>query len=141
MGIRVGMGVDGEASADLADPFENMRTGLYAIRDKYENATIMSPYQVLYLHTMGSADVMGVKDNLGSLEPGKYADFLVIDPTRFGTVSDPYASLVLVASERDLEGVYVGGELKVDHGKLLGQDMQRVQTETDKRSAATMTAK
>ena len=26
-GIRVGMGVDGEASADLADPFENMRTG------------------------------------------------------------------------------------------------------------------
>jgi 5-methylthioadenosine/S-adenosylhomocysteine deaminase len=138
MGIRVGMGVDGEASADLADPFENMRTGLYAIRDKYEDATIMSPYQVLYLHTMGSADVMGVKDKLGSLEPGKYADFLVIDPTRFGTVFDPYASLVLVAGERDLERVYVGGELKVDHGKMLGQDMEKVQTETDRRSAATM---
>ena len=58
-GIRVGMGVDGEASADMADPFENMRTGLYAIRDKYENATIMSPYDVLRLHTMGSADVLG----------------------------------------------------------------------------------
>jgi 5-methylthioadenosine/S-adenosylhomocysteine deaminase len=137
MGIRVGMGVDGEASADLADPFENMRTGLYAIRDKYEDATIMSPYQVLYLHTMGSADVMGVKDKLGSLEPGKYADFLVVDPTRFGTVFDPYASLVLVTGERDLERVYVGGELKVEHGKLLGQDMAKVQTETDRRSAAT----
>ena len=136
MGIRVGMGVDGEASADLADPFENMRTGLYAIRDKYEDATIMSPYQVLYLHTMGSADVMGVKDKLGSLEPGKYADFLVVDPTRFGTVFDPYASLVLIAGERDLERVYVGGELKVDHGKLLGQDMQKIQTEINMRSAA-----
>ena len=44
-----------EASADMADPFENMRTGLYAIRDKYEDATIMSPYDVLRLHTMGSA--------------------------------------------------------------------------------------
>ncbi len=138
MGIRVGMGVDGEASADLADPFENMRIGLYAIRDKYEDATIMSPYQVLYLHTMGSADVMGVKDKLGSLEPGKYADFLVVDPTRFGTIFDPYASLVLVAGERDLERVYVGGELKVEHGKLLGQDMIKVQAETDRRSAATM---
>ena len=138
MGIRVGMGVDGEASADLADPFENMRTGLYAIRDKYESAAIMSPYQVLYLHTMGSADVMGVKDKLGSLEPGKFADFLVIDPTRFGTIFDPYSSLVLVASERDLERVYVGGELKVDHGKLLGQDMPRIQKETDRRSAATL---
>lgn len=138
MGIRVGMGVDGEASADLADPFENMRTGLYAIRDKYEDATIMSPYQVLYLHTMGSADVMGVKDTLGSLEPGKYADFVVVDPTRFGTVFDPYASLVLVASEHDLERVYVGGELKVEHGKVLGQDMKKIQSETDRRSAATM---
>ena len=27
-GIRVGMGVDGEASADLADPFENLRTAI-----------------------------------------------------------------------------------------------------------------
>jgi cytosine/adenosine deaminase-related metal-dependent hydrolase len=138
MGIRVGMGVDGEASADLADPFENMRTGLYAIRDKYENATIMSPYQVLYLHTMGSADVMGAKDKLGSLEPGKYADFLVVDPKRFGTVFDPYASLVLVAGERDLERVYVGGELKVDHGKLLGQDFDKVLAESARRSAATI---
>ena len=138
MGIRVGMGVDGEASADLADPFENMRTGLYAIRDKYEDATIMSPYQVLYLHTMGSADVMGVKDKLGSLEPGKYADFLVIDPSRLGTIFDPYATLVLEAGERDLERVYVGGELKMDHGKFLGQDIVKVQAETDRRSAATM---
>jgi len=138
MGIRVGMGVDGEASADLADPFENMRTGLYAIRDKYEDATIMSPYQVLYLHTTGSADVMGVKDKLGSLEPGKFADFLVVDPTRFGTVFDPYASLVLVAGERDLERVYVGGELKVERGEVRGKDMKKVQAETDRRSAATV---
>jgi len=37
------MGVDGEASADVADPFENMRTGLYAIRDLYQSAAIMKP--------------------------------------------------------------------------------------------------
>lgn len=134
-GIRVGMGVDGEASADLADPFENMRTGLYAIRDKYEDATIMSPYQVFYLHTMGSADVLGVKDKLGSLEPGKYADFLVIDPTRFGTVFDPYASLVLVAAERDLERVYIGGQLQIEKGKFLHHDIAKIQSEVDRRSA------
>src|SRR6202012_5171093 len=94
-GIRVGMGVDGEASADVADPFENMRSGLYAIRDKYEDATILSPYDVLRMHTMGSADVLGVADRLGSLEPGKCADFLVIDPTRFRTISGPYASKIV----------------------------------------------
>jgi cytosine/adenosine deaminase-related metal-dependent hydrolase len=137
-GIRVGMGVDGEASADLADPFENMRTGLYAIRDKYEDATILSPYTVLYLHTMGSADVMGVKDRLGSLERGKFADFVVIDPTRLGTIFDPYANLVLVTAERDIDRVYVGGELKVERGKVLGQDMGKIQAEVDRRSKATL---
>lgn len=135
-GIRVGMGVDGEASADLADPFENMRTGLYAIRDKYENATIMSPYDVLRLHTMGSADVLGVADRLGSLEPGKLADFLVIDPTRFRTIFDPYASLVFVAGERDLERVYVGGDLLVQNGAMLKQDMVKERAEVSKRVAA-----
>jgi len=135
-GIRVGMGVDGEASADLADPFENMRTGLYAIRDKYEDATIMSPYDVLRLHTMGSADVLGVADRLGSLEPGKLADFLVIDPTRFRTIFDPYASLVFVAGERDLERVYVGGDLLVQNGAMLKQDMVKERAEVSKRVAA-----
>jgi 5-methylthioadenosine/S-adenosylhomocysteine deaminase len=135
-GVRVGMGVDGEASADIADPFENMRTGLYAIRDKYEDATIMSPYDVLRLHTMGSADVLGVSNRLGSLEPGKLADFVVVDPSRFGPIFDIYASLVFVAGERDLERVYVGGELLVRNGVLLKQDQGRVKAEVDKRVAA-----
>jgi cytosine/adenosine deaminase-related metal-dependent hydrolase len=134
-GIRVGMGVDGEASADLADPFENMRTGLYAIRDKYENAGVMSPYDVLRLHTMGSADVLGVADKLGSLEAGKMADFLVIDPRHFGHVFDPYATLVFVTSQPDLERVYVGGELMVEHGTPLKQDLTKVQREVDGRVA------
>jgi cytosine/adenosine deaminase-related metal-dependent hydrolase len=134
-GIRVGMGVDGEASADLADPFENLRTGLYAIRDKYENAGVMSPYDVLRLHTMGSADVLGVADKLGSLEAGKMADFLVIDPHRFGHVFDPYATLVFVTSQPDLERVYVGGELMAEHGNPLKQDLTKVQREVDERVA------
>ncbi len=134
-GVRVGMGVDGEASADLADPFENMRTGLYAIRDKYENAGVMSPYDVLRLHTMGSADVLGVADKLGSLEVGKMADFLVIDPRRFGHIYDPYATLVFVTSQPDLERVYVGGELMVDHGVPLSTDLMKVQREVDGRVA------
>jgi cytosine/adenosine deaminase-related metal-dependent hydrolase len=135
-GIRVGMGVDGEASADLADPFENMRTGLYAIRDKYQSATIMTPYDILRLHTMGSADALNIADKVGSLEPGKLADFLLIDPTRFGPVSDPYASLVFIAAEPDLEGVYVGGTRRVGHhGYFIDQNISKINTEVSQRVA------
>ena len=138
MGVRVGMGVDGEASADVADPFENMRTGLYAIRDRYQSAAIMSPYQVLWLHTMGSADVLGVRDRLGSLAVGKYADFLVLDPERLGAVlEDPYANLVFATSERDIASVYVGGVKVVDHGGMVGQDVKRVEAEVGRRALAT----
>ena len=138
LGIRIGMGIDGEASGDLADPFENMRAGLYAVRDKYEDATVISPYQVLWLHTMGSADVLGVKNKLGSLEPGKFADFVVIDPARLGAVlEDAYANLVLVTAQRDIDRVYVGGDLEVDHGQLLHQDMTTVQKEVNQRVTAT----
>jgi len=137
MGIRVGMGIDGEASGDLADPFENMRAGLYAIRDKYEDATIISPYQMLWLHTMGSADVLGVKNKLGSLEPGKFADFVVIDPARLGAVlEDPYANLVFVTAQPDIDRVYVGGDLKVDHGQMLHQDMAKIRNEVNQRALA-----
>ncbi len=135
MGIRVGMGIDGEASGDLADPFENMRAGLYAVRDKYGDATVLSPYQVLWLHTMGSADVLGVKAKLGSLEPGKFADFLMIDPARLGAVlEDPYANLVLVTGERDIDRIFVGGELEVEHGRMLHQDMAGVEKEVSRRA-------
>ncbi len=136
MGVRVGMGVDGEASADLADPFENLRTGLYAIRAKYENAAVMSPYDVLRLHTMGSADVLGVKDRIGSLEPGKMGDFLLIDPEAYGVVFDPYASLVFVTSEEQVQRVYVGGDLTVERGRLLKQDLGKVEREVDTRVRA-----
>jgi len=137
MGIRVGMGVDGEASADIADPFENMRMGLYAIRMKYADATVMSPYQVMYLHTMGSADVMGVKDKVGSLEPGKFADLVLINPARLGPVlEDVYANIVFVTGERDIDSVYVGGDLIVEHGKFLHQDFNKVQAESAKRVIA-----
>ena len=137
MGIRVGMGVDGEASADLADPFENMRKGLYAIRDKYEDATVLSPYQVLYLHTMGSADVMGIKDKVGSLERGKYADFLMINPERLGVaLEDPYANLVFVTAEKDIDSVWVGGVMEVDHDKVLHHDLPKIQAQIYSRVAA-----
>jgi 5-methylthioadenosine/S-adenosylhomocysteine deaminase len=96
----------------------------------------MSPYDVLRLHTMGSADVLGVADRLGSLEPGKFADFLVVDPTRFRTVFDPYASLVFVAGERDLERVYLGGDLLVQNGAFLKQDIAKVRSEVSRRVAA-----
>lgn len=142
-GVKIGMGVDGQASADLADPFENMRQGIYAIRAKYMSGTIMKPIDVLRLHTLGSATVMNVADKVGSLETGKYGDFLIIDPAAVdrAPVYDPYATLVFACNTMNLEGVYIGGELVSSFCKLTKADFPKVQAEVHQRVNAIKAAK
>ena len=137
MGIKVGMGVDGEGSSDLPDPFENMRMGLYVIRAKYESAKILQPIDVLRFHTMGSAEVLGVADKVGSLEVGKFGDIIIVDPklVERGPVVDPYAAVVLACNAMNLAKVYVGGDLLVDTYRLQKNDMSKVSREVNQRVA------
>jgi 5-methylthioadenosine/S-adenosylhomocysteine deaminase len=131
MGVKVGMGVDGQASADVANPFENMRVGLYFLRAKYEDASIMQPIDILRLHTLGSAEVMGLADKIGSLEIGKFADFDVIAPPT--PVFDVAATVVFACSSENLDAVYVGGEELVDHDRLMRPDMTKATEEVERR--------
>ena len=137
MGVKIGMGVDGEGSSDLPDPFENMRMGLYVIRAKYESAKILQPIDVLRFHTMGSAEVLGVADKVGSLEVGKFGDIIVVDPklVERGPVVDPYAAVVLACNAMNLAKVYVGGDLLVDTYHLQKSDMSQVSREVSQRVA------
>jgi len=131
LGIKVGIGEDGEASADIADPFETKRTGLYMLRAKFESPTIMQPIDILRLHTMGSASVMGVADRIGSLEVGKFADFDVISPPT--PVFDAAATVVFSCGGANLDAVYVGGEKLVDHMTPSHADMAKLATEIERR--------
>jgi cytosine/adenosine deaminase-related metal-dependent hydrolase len=137
-GMSVGMGIDGQASAGISDPFENMRLGLYATRMKYEDPLVMMPIDVLKLHTIGTARTLGVGDQVGSLKVGKFADFLVVDPNEMdtGPVFDLYATLVFACSIENIERTYVGGEFLVERGKLLHQDFSSISQEVKRRVSA-----
>jgi cytosine/adenosine deaminase-related metal-dependent hydrolase len=65
--------------------------------------------------------VLGVDGDVGSLEVGKYADFLVVDPRRpdTGPVWDAWGTYVLACSLRNLKQVWVGGELVSDEGIIV----------------------
>ncbi|MGO1911699.1 MAG: amidohydrolase family protein, partial [Corynebacterium sp.] len=108
--------VDDQSCTDTSDPFENMRTGLFTQRAVHSDASIMAVDDVLRLHTLGSARSMGVGDKVGSLEVGKLADLVVVDPRdpATGPVWDPVATYVLACGLRHLRQVYVGGEVVWD---------------------------
>lgn len=137
-GLRVGMGVDGQASADLSDPFENMRMGLYALRMKYQDPAILRPLDVIRLHTIRTAEILHVEDEVGTLEPGKLADFLIVDPASppTGPVFDPYGTLVLACSSSNIESIYVAGRLRVKNGSVIGHDAPALEKEVTRRIEA-----
>ena len=82
------------------------------MRGLHKNAKALSVHDMLYLHTLGSAEVLGIDEQVGSLEVGKYADFVVVDLRQpdTGPVYDvPPHMLVLCL--RNLKAVYVGAKL------------------------------
>jgi cytosine/adenosine deaminase-related metal-dependent hydrolase len=93
-----------------------MRIGIYAQRAATGDPLSMMPRDMLRMHTLGSVEVLGVADRVGSLEPGKFADFVVVDPRQpdLGPLWHPLDSYVLASSLRNLKAVYVGGVLQHD---------------------------
>lgn len=115
-GMTIGVGLDDQACTDVSDAWQNMRIGMYAQRAATGDPRSVMPRDMLRMHTRGSAEVLGISDRVGSLEPGKFADFLVVDPRRpdLGPLWHPLDSYVLAASLRNLKAVYVGGVLQHD---------------------------
>lgn len=142
LGIKVGVGLDDQSCTDISDPFQNMRIGLYIQRAVNQDPAAMPVADMLELHTLGSARVLGVADGVGSLEVGKYADFLVVDPRSpdTGPVWDPYGTYVLACGLRNLKQVYIGGRLVSDRGRIVhvdGDEVSRQVHERLRRIAAT----
>ncbi len=117
-GMTIGVGLDDQACTDVSDPWQNMRIGIYQQRAATGDPRTMMPADMLRMHTLGSAQVLGVADRVGSLEPGKHADFVVVDPRRpdIGPLWHPLESYVLAMSLRNLKQVYVGGRLVSENG-------------------------
>jgi cytosine/adenosine deaminase-related metal-dependent hydrolase len=117
-GIRVGLGVDGSASNERSDLLFEVKQALLVARGRGGPET-MTAREALRLGTRGGAAVLG-RDDIGSLEPGKCADFAVwrTDGLELGGADDPVAGLVLAAPFR-VDRLVVGGEDVVRGGALV----------------------
>ncbi len=127
-GVPVGIGVDGSASNDGSHVLGEARQALLLARLAASPALgggpVMPARRALELATRGSAAVLGRAD-LGSLEPGKCADFFAVDLNRIqyaGALHDPVAA-VLMAAPVQVDHTYVHGRPVVSHGELVTADL------------------
>ena len=132
--------MDGAASADIADPFENIRLGRYRLRTCAIDPAVFSPLDILRTHTIGNAEALGVDEQVGNLEASKLADLLIIDLGQpvTGALFDLAASLVFSTSAANIESVIVRGEIKASGLLPSKNDTGQLQAELKKRVTALM---
>lgn len=108
------------------------------------NAKLVGAETVLEMATINGARALGLNDDIGSIEVGKKADFIVVNPKGLHCAPydaeeigsgglDPVTTVVYSCTGRDVEMVVVDGVVRVDNGELLGMD-ERVIIEEARRS-------
>ena len=120
-GVNVAIGADGAPCNNNLDAFVEMRlAGL--IQKPVHGPTAMPAQTVFEMATVRGAQAMGLADQIGSLEVGKKADVVVVDPGGWHTTPSvaPYSQLVYAHHGADVTDVFVDGIQCVRRGRVLG---------------------
>jgi len=125
--VRVGLGNDGY----IFDMFENMRAAFLLHRVHSKNPNAIDPYTVLEMATINGAGLYGIQSEIGSIEPGKKADIILIKPSILPTPLNPASvvgHLINTVDGDDVETVIVDGKPIVKDKKLLTFNEDRAQS-------------
>ncbi len=133
-GVAVGLGTDGAVSNNAADMFEEMRAAIFQQRARTRRLDALDAPGAFRMATLGGAECLGLSAHLGSLDPGKRADFVVVDLNDPGIqpVYDPIDAMVYAAARHNVRATYLAGrEVKVDASDVIreaGAIAQRLKT-------------
>ena len=129
-GVRVGLGTDSPAASNIMDMFDEMRTMLLLHRAAERDVGVLDAARCVRLATLGGAEALGMDDSVGSLEPGKCADFIAVDASRshFEPIENPYSALVYGANQDDVFLTVVGGRVLYRDHEFTTIDREQVRT-------------
>ncbi len=124
-GVRVGLGVDGSASNERSDLVFEVKQALLVSRGR-DGGAAMTAREAIRLGTRGGAAVLR-RDDIGSLEAGKCADFAVwrTDGLELGGADDRVAGIVFAGPHRP-DRLVVGGGAVVRDGRLVNADENEI---------------
>jgi 5-methylthioadenosine/S-adenosylhomocysteine deaminase len=140
-GITVSLGADGAACNNRLDMFEEMRLAAVLQAMRHQPGALPAR-DVISMATRAGAQTLGLDDLIGSLEPGKLADLIVVDRDRphLAPGPDPYSTLVYAARGSDVRTTIVDGQVLVDDFAPMRVDRRAVATEA-RRAGADLAAR
>ena len=130
--VAVGLGTDGAASNNDLDMFEAMRTASFLAKVATSDPTAVSASTALRMATIGGARVLGMEKQIGSLEPGKRADLIIVSMSaaRQSPMYDPVSHLVYVTRGDDVQTTIVNGKVLMRNKRVLTLDRAAVLRES-----------
>jgi 5-methylthioadenosine/S-adenosylhomocysteine deaminase len=129
-GISVSLGADGAACNNRLDMFDEMRLAA-TLQAMSRGPGSLPARDVLHMATREGARALGLDRVIGSIEPGKRADFIIVDRDRphLAPGTDPYSTLVYAARGTDVRTTVVDGEVLVRDFELVKLDAHQVAAE------------
>ena len=135
-GIAVSLGADGAACNNHLDMFGEMRlaAGLQSIR---HSPGSLSARDALWMATRAGAAALALDAEIGSIEPGKKADLILIDAASpsIAPAPDPFSAVVYAAQPADVRLTMVDGEILVRDGQPLQLDAAQVAADAREHAA------
>jgi len=123
--LDIGLGTDGPMSSNQMDILNVMSHAANVARYLGEDSTLFTPYELVYMATMGGARALDMDDRLGSLEVGKKADIVIVDvhAANMQPVYDPYAAVAFAAYPENVRTTIVDGRIVVQDRVLRNVDL------------------
>ena len=129
LGLTVGLATDGAGSNNSNDMLEAMKIGVLLQKVAYRDPLALTGPQVLRMATIEAARALKLDHMIGSIEPGKRADFFLFDPmasVKACPVLDPVAALVYTGDCRGVDTVVVDGRILLERGVFVDADEQAI---------------
>lgn len=129
-GVDVGLGIDDHYWHDSYNMFGEARQARLAANLK-RTAGQFSSMELVRMLTIEGAQALGMGDEIGSIEPGKRADIILldIDKPKFTPLTNIPAHVVNNATPADVETVLVDGDVVLSNGTPTTMDADQVQTQ------------
>jgi 5-methylthioadenosine/S-adenosylhomocysteine deaminase len=127
-GVTVGIGTDGAASNNDVDMFAEMDSVAKMQKVITMDSTAMNAEQTLHAATLGGAETLAANNDIGSLEPGKKADLIVLDMNQphLTPLYNIPSHLVYAARGADVVHSIIDGKVVMESRKLLTLDEERL---------------
>ena len=132
--INVGLGTDGIGSTTTLDMFEEMKTAAYLQKVNTMEPTAIKAYDILKMSTIEGAKVLGLENQIGTIEEGKKADLIFIktDKLHLCPENDICANIVYSANGSDVDTVMIDGKIIMQNRKMRNINEREVMKQVKK---------